>query len=170
MRIWDLGALMPVLVLALMTQGALAEARGWHLIDPGEADSTRRITTQSTDALACGMFTPRPAALSITCLEGTLSVAVETGCNLAPLGGQAADVTYRLDQGGPQMRRFALIGGGRSLQLAESEAASAFTDELLTAGALTVTIDAANKVPAAATFLLPGLEAALADLLQRCGG
>ena len=35
---------------------------------------------------------------------------------------------------------------------------------------LTVRIDAANKVPAEATFLLPGLEAALAEMLRRCGG
>lgn len=79
-------------------------------------------------------------------------------------------MAYRLDHGGTETQRFAIIGGGRSLQLAESGAAGTFVEALLTADLLTVRIDAANKVPAEATFLLPGLEAALAEMLRRCGG
>lgn len=166
MKVWCLAAVW----LGVMAGMASGQSAGWQLIDPGGAGSTRRITIQGTEPLACGMFTPRPAALSIACLQGTLSVAVETGCNLAPLGGKSAEVAYRLDHGGTETQRFAIIGGGRSLQLAESGAAGTFVEALLTADLLTVRIDAANKVPAEATFLLPGLEAALAEMLRRCAG
>lgn len=158
-----------VLLLCLLPAVALAE---WRFIDPapGNPSAQRRIEVSSLADLPCGMFRAAPATLSIACIGPTRSVTIETPCILAPLGGETAEMRYRIDKGGLLGRRFAMIGQGRSLQLPDTDSASLFLDELRTGEVLTVPLDAANRVPAEAAFPLIGLEPALMRLDAACGG
>ncbi|MFD1809705.1 hypothetical protein ACFSHQ_21515 [Gemmobacter lanyuensis] len=165
MKVWGLAAVW----LGVMAGMASGQSAGWQLIDPGGAGSTRRITIQGTEPLACGMFTPALPPCRLPAFRGRFRWRSRRAATLRRWGKKRRG---GLSTGSRRHRNAAICHHrrGRSLQLAESGAAGTFVEALLTADLLTVRIDAANKVPAEATFLLPGLEAALAEMLRRCGG